>query len=194
MLRNSVVLTASKKIRRVGAAILALKLSSRWIVSPYRRSSGVSLGAAMVRTYKGRGHVPLQREGWLGESYPCHECARLLHSIPLATPSRSARKRWMQLAVILQSVQTPFRCVRRESDPTQSRNLSAELRIVSYYPPRCRRAQGDAVDRDNVLTRRDRPSWKEGKDLLLTRLGKVYDQRKCECMCVFRRYHLKAFQ
>lgn len=117
----------------------------------------------MVHTYKGRGHVPLQREGWLGESYPCHECARLLHSIPLATPSRSTRKRWMQLAVILQSVQTPFRCVRRESDPTQSRNLSAELRIVSYHPPRCRCAQGDAVDRDNVLTRRDRSSGKGGK-------------------------------
>jgi len=90
----------------------------------------------------------------------------------------------MQLAVILQSVQTPFRCVRRESDPTQSRNLSAELRIVSYRLLRC--AQGDAAYRD-VLTRRDRPPRKEGKDLLslLTRLDKVYDQCNCECMYVY---------
>ncbi|XP_018397999.1 PREDICTED: LOW QUALITY PROTEIN: tyrosine-protein phosphatase non-receptor type 5-like [Cyphomyrmex costatus] len=69
----------------------------------------------------------------------------------------------MQLAVILQSVQTPFRCVRRESDPSQSRNLSAEPRIVSYRLPRCQCAQGDAAYRDNVLTRRNRPSRKGRK-------------------------------
>lgn len=80
-------------------------------------------------------------------------------------PSRSARKRWMQLAVILQSVQTPFRCVRRESDPTQSCNLSTELRYtyIFYRPLRCRCAQGDVVERDNILTRRDRPPSKGGK-------------------------------
>lgn len=102
---------------------------------------------------------------------------------PLANPSRSAWKRWMQLAVILQSVQTPFRCVRRESDPTQSRvNLSTGLRIVFYRSPRYRCAHGDAVDRDDILTRRDRPPRKE-KDLL-ARLGQGIRPSKSECMRV----------
>jgi len=139
----------------------------------------------MVRTYIQGARPRTITEGRVAQwivSVSRMRASAALH--PLATPSRSTRKRWMQLAVILQSVQTPFRCVRRESDPSQSRNLSAELRIVSYRLPRCQCAQGDAVYCDNVLTRRKKPSRKEEKDLLLTRLGKVYDQCKCECMCV----------
>lgn len=63
---------------------------------------------------------------------------------------------------LLQSVQTPFRCVRRVSVSTRSCDSSAEP--CSCHPPRCQCALGDAGDRDNVLTTRDRTSREEGKD------------------------------
>jgi len=64
----------------------------------------------------------------------------------------------MQSAVILRSVQTPFRCVPCESDRTQSRELPAEPRTPRRPPRRARGGYRHPDERNDLLTTRDRNS------------------------------------